>query len=179
MDLLALAKAELVRSNADQRHPFRFFYLSTQGKYPEVRMVVKRDFSHLDWSLLFFTDERSPKVAQIKERALVSALFYHPKKHLQLRMKGAAELIGPEHEAYTQYVEKVRESPAIKDYTSAEAPGTVIMKESQLQHGQDLHFMAIRIRPVYLDLLQLGKEEHLRMSYRQVAGAWQVHRLVP
>lgn len=179
MDLLALAKAELVRSNADQRHPFRFFYLSTQGKYLEVRMVVKRDFSHLDWSLLFFTDERSSKVAQIKERALVSALFYHPKKHFQLRMKGAAELISPEHEAYAQYVEKVRESPAIKDYTSTEAPGTVITKESQIQHGQDLHFMAIRIRPVDLDLLQLAKEEHLRMSYRQVAGIWQGHRLVP
>ena len=42
MILFDLAKAELIRSNADRRHPFRYLSLATHGVYPEIRTVVKR-----------------------------------------------------------------------------------------------------------------------------------------
>jgi pyridoxine/pyridoxamine 5'-phosphate oxidase len=179
MDLLALAKSELLRSNADSRHPFRFFYLATQGVYPEVRTVVKRDFSSLDWSVLFYTDARTPKVQQMRQAPEVSALFYHPKKQLQLRLKGEVELIGPGHKAYSDYIEKVKQSPAVKDYNSLQPPGTEIAGHESPGSGEELHFLAIRIRPVLLDILQLGKEQHLRMAYSREQEQWVSKRLVP
>lgn len=178
-ELLGSVKAELVRSNADQRHPFRFFYLATQGTYPEIRTVVKRDFSYEDWSVVFFTDARSPKVKQIQAQDKISALFYHPKKMLQLRMKGKAQLIGPDQETYTSYFEKVRQSPASGDYSSIYPPGTEIEEKTELNTGDELHFLAIRIQPTYLDILQLGKEQHTRMGYEWVDGGWKGQRLVP
>lgn len=179
MELLDLARAELLRSNADAKHPFRFFYLATQGAYPEVRTVVKRDFSHEDWSVLFYTDARTPKVEQIKAEDKISALFYHSKKQLQIRMKGTAELIGPESEEYGRLLEKVRQSPAAKDYTSLQAPGSPMEDATTPRRGESLHFLAIRIRPVELDILQLSREEHVRMEYTLRDGAWTGQRVVP
>lgn len=179
MDLLELVKAELVRSNADQRHPFRFFYLATTGTYPEIRTVVKRDFSQEHWDIVFFTDARSPKVTQIKNAGKVSALFYHPKKQLQLRMKGDAQLIGPDQEAYAAYFDRVRQSPAARDYMALHPPGTEIDEDAALTFGNELHFLAVRILPRYLDVLQLGKEKHVRMAYVRRDEQWQGKKLVP
>lgn len=179
MDLLESVKAELLRSNVDHRHPFRFFYLATTGTYPEIRTVVKRDFSQEHWDVVFFTDARSPKVEQIKKQGKVSALFYHPKKQLQLRMKGDAQLIGPEQEAYASYLDRVRQSPAAGDYTALHPPGTEIEKDTEPASGKELHFLAVRILPRYLDVLQLGKEKHTRMAYVRRNGQWQGKKLVP
>ena len=90
MELFKLAKAELLRSNADRRHPFLYFTLATFGQYPEARTVVKRHAGQ-DLSLLFFTDSRKHKVRQIKKNAKVSALFYHPNK-----MRGQREYTPPD-----------------------------------------------------------------------------------
>ncbi|MCB0551597.1 MAG: pyridoxamine 5'-phosphate oxidase family protein, partial [Phaeodactylibacter sp.] len=140
MELFELAKAELLRSNTDHRHPFRYFSLATFGLFPEVRTVVAREVSQ-SLSVLFFTDSRTPKVAQIKENPRVSALFYHPKKKLQARIKGMAELIGKGHEAYPSLLERVKNSDALKDYTAVLAPGSKVKDTLDVIYGDSLHFM--------------------------------------
>ncbi|NNM21982.1 MAG: pyridoxamine 5'-phosphate oxidase, partial [Flavobacteriaceae bacterium] len=92
MNLLPFIKAELLLTNTDKNHPFRHFFLSTFGKYPETRTVVNRGVTE-DLEITFFTDSRTPKVEQIKENNKVSALFYHPGKLLQLRLYGQAHII--------------------------------------------------------------------------------------
>lgn len=178
MDLLALAKAELNRSNADRKHPFRYFYMATLDEYPEVRMVVKRNFAP-DWSVLFYTDSRTPKVKQIRNNELVSALFYHPKKQLQIRMKGRAFFIDETHDDYDRHLQEVKQSPAQTDYMTAKPPGSEIGSEAQIEMGESLYFLAIKIRPEYLDILQLGKEQHTRKAYTLEDGDWKVSVLVP
>jgi len=178
MNLFDYAKAELFRSNADHRHPFRYFYLATIGSYPEVRTVVKRRVDP-DLTLLFFTDARSPKVEQIRSNAKVSALFYHPKKKLQIRMKGQAALVSEEDEDFRQFLNQIRQSPALKDYTTREAPGSVVNDEAELLFGPEVYFLPVRLRPLYLDILQLGKERHQRSAYSWKEGEWQEERLVP
>ncbi|PHN03198.1 pyridoxamine 5'-phosphate oxidase family protein [Flavilitoribacter nigricans] len=179
MDLFESVQLELSRSNADRRHPFRFFYLATFGDYPEVRTVVKRDFSAADWSVSFFTDARSPKVGQMEQNDRVSALFYHPKRQLQLRMKGQAQLITAEDADFGDYLEQARQTSGLKDYRSLLAPGTEIEGEAPEKSDEALHFLAIRVVPVSLDVLQLGKEQHLRRAYRRVGEEWQRTVLVP
>lgn len=178
MELFERARAELLQSNTDRHHPFRNFSLATFGLYPEVRTVVARDVSQ-GLSLLFYTDSRTPKVAQIKEDARVSALFYHPHKKLQVRMKGLAELIGKGDEGYGLLLEQVKRSNGLKDYSSLRAPGSRVKDTLEVIYGEGIHFMAVRINPLQMDVLQLGREQHQRRGYTLEAGEWEEAILIP
>ncbi len=180
MDLLELARAELLRSNADRKHPFRLLYLSTAGEYPETRTVVKRKATP-DFVITFFTDSRSPKVSQIRANPKVSVLFYHPKKKLQIRLYGEAHLIDEGHGDFNRYLQSVKESPSLKDYTTIQAPGDPLSAgpEASVLFGDDIHFIAIEIKPEKLDVLLLGRDSHTRNLYQQTDGRWHQQSLVP
>ncbi|NET33229.1 MAG: hypothetical protein F6K19_14615 [Cyanothece sp. SIO1E1] len=180
MDLLELARAELLRSNADRKHPFRLMYLSTTGEYPETRTVVKRKATP-DFSITFFTDSRSPKVSQIRANPKSSVLFYHPKKKLQIRLYGQAHLIDEGHGDFDRYLQSVKESPSLKDYTTLHAPGDPLTAgpEASVLFGDDIHFIAIEVKPEKLDILLLGRENHTRSLYVERKGEWHQQPLVP
>ncbi|MEM1319631.1 MAG: pyridoxamine 5'-phosphate oxidase family protein [Bacteroidota bacterium] len=179
LDLLALARQELLRSNADRKHPFRFFQLATFGPYPELRTVVKRKASS-DFLITFFTDSRSPKVGEIVEDNRVSALFYHPRKQLQLRLKGVAQLVERESEAFTQYLHQVKQSRSVKDYLTLQAPGSPVDDATaEAGFGEQINLAVIEIQPQLLDILQLGRAQHFRSADHWEAGAWRAQPLVP
>lgn len=76
MKLFNLAQAELLRSNADRRHPFLYFTLATFGRYPEARTVVNRHVNPADPEL-----KRSFVFSQTREltsrRVVFFKTFYH------------------------------------------------------------------------------------------------------
>ena len=178
MNLLALAKTELLSSNSVRQHPFRYFSLGTMGDYPEVRMVVKRKVDQ-DLTLTFFTDTRSPKVKQIQQNEKVSALFYHPEKKLQIRMNGEAQLLAEEEVTLQQFLRQIKQSGFLKDYMTMQAPGSALEEEAEVLFGSQVHFSAISIMPVYIDVLQLGVDRHLRSAYSLVRGSWSEVKMVP
>ncbi|MCI5081664.1 MAG: pyridoxamine 5'-phosphate oxidase family protein [Saprospiraceae bacterium] len=178
MSLLDLAKAELLRSNADKRHPFRYFTLGTLSEYPELRTVVKRKTEN-ELETILFTDSRTPKVEQIRQNNKVSLHFYHPKKKLQIRINGQAELIEEGHTDYDEFYNQIKSAPSLKDYTTQKRPGTEVKEESQILFGDDIHFIAIRVHPEYLDILQLGSDHHQRSAYFKNGREWEEKVLVP
>jgi pyridoxine/pyridoxamine 5'-phosphate oxidase len=178
MSLFQLAKTELLRANADRKHPFRTFWLGTFGTFPEVRTVVKRK-TYPDLRTLFFTDSRSPKVQQMLTNPKVTALFYHPKKKLQVRVKGEACLVDPAGKEFEALLDRLRQSPAIKDYTTLHAPGTEITEAETSLFDEQVHFAAVEVKPLEIDILLLGEHTHERMRYTLEAGAWQEISLVP
>lgn len=178
MSLLQLAKSELLRANADRKHPFRNFWLGTFGAYPEVRTVVKRKI-YEDLTTLFFTDSRSPKIQQIRENDKVTALFYHARKKLQVRIKGHALISDPEGDEYRELLQRIWQSAAMKDYTSLFAPGSEQTDEAEALFGEEVNFAAVKIVPVELDILQLGTQAHTRMRYTREGEAWLEQKLVP
>lgn len=180
MSLLEQAKVELLRSNVDRKHPFRLLYLSTIGEFPEVRTVVKRHIDS-DLKLTFFTDSRSPKVEQIWDNPKVSALFYHPKKKLQIRLYGEACLIDEGHGDFDRYLQSVKASPSLKDYTTLQAPGSSLEEEEEASalFGKEIHFTAIEVQAQKLDVLQLGREHHQRSCYYLEEEGWREEPLVP
>ena len=178
MKLFELAKAELIRSNVDRRHPFRYCVLSTFGAYPESRTIVKRKVD-TDLSILLFTDARSPKVSHIQENPKVSVLFYHSKKKLQIRVKGEAILMDENRSTYNSYFEQIKSSKGIADYTTLEAPGSQLTNETNALFGEKIHFLIIKIIPQYLDILQLGLESHERYGYKKMNKEWIEVKLVP
>jgi len=180
MSLLEHAKAELLRSNVDRKHPFRLLYLSTFGEFPEVRTVVKRNID-ADLKLTFFTDSRSPKVEQIWDNPRVSVLFYHPKKKLQIRLYGQASIIDEGHGDFDRYLQSVKESPSMKDYTTIQAPGQMLSEEPEagVLFGDEIYFVAIEIQAQKVDVLQLGWESHQRSLFIRDRSRWIQQELVP
>lgn len=177
MNLFQQAKSELFRSNADKKHPFRYCQLSTLSEYPETRTVINRKIG-LDFSVLIYTDSRTPKVQHIQTNNKVSALFYHPKKRLQIRVKGLASIIGKEHPDYLTHLQQVNQSPSLRDYTTLQPPGSPLETENVVL-GTVLYFTAILLEPLYLDILLLRREGHLRSDYFLEDGQWIERRLVP
>lgn len=176
MELLKQAKAELLRSNVDRKHPFNTFWLGTLGIFPEVRMVVLRNATP-DFRVTFFTDARSPKVSQIRKSPKVSASFYHPRKKLQLRLYGTASLIDAGEE-YNRQLDRIQQKGAIKDYITQLAPGTLAGAEP-IEYGEQLHFLVVDILPEQLDILLLGTETHKRAKYIREKHTWKEEKVVP
>lgn len=91
--ILQELKNELINGYVKRGHPFRYFTFATiQNNIPRLRTVVLRKLLP-DFTLLVYTDLRSQKVTDIKQNNNVSSLFYHPKKLLQIKIEGKAEII--------------------------------------------------------------------------------------
>ncbi|MEL6812988.1 MAG: pyridoxamine 5'-phosphate oxidase family protein [Bacteroidota bacterium] len=180
MKLLAFTKAELLLSNTEKGHPFRYFYLSTFGEFPETRTVVNRGVSD-ELEITFFTDSRTPKVEQMKQNNKVSALFYHPDKQLQLRLYGEATILTRRDErAYAPYLKQVLSNADwTKDYGSVHIPGTPKKDEGTIIYGNTINLNVIKIKPVHLDIVLLGVEKHHRSKCKLVENMWTEKEVVP
>ena len=173
-----LALAELMRSNADRKHPFNFFTLSTVGEYPEIRTVVKRRYTEDD-TIIFFTDSRSPKVDQIKADPRASALFYHTRKKLQVRLKGHIRLIRQSDERFSKYLNELKQNGNLKDYSTHLPPGSKINDLAEVFFGKDIFFCPLEMKVHHMDVLKLGRDQHHRYEYRLEMNGWQEYILTP
>lgn len=175
---LETARRELVNGYAKKRHPFRYFTLATvHGGAPRQRTVVLRKLLP-DFNLLFYTDLRSHKVADIKNNSAVSALFYHPKKLMQLKIEGRAKLV-EDKAVLKAYWNNIPENSR-KDYITASAPGTPIANPDHTSYNiEQHHFCAVQIVPTVIEYLQLKRPNHLRLQFSKQEGEWQDQFLVP
>jgi len=175
--LFKLAKEEFIRSNVDRKHPFRYFTLATFAAYPEIRTVVKREINK-DLNIVFFTDSRSPKVFEIEKNNRISALFYHSKKQLQIRIKGEAQFIKENEKDFQKYLNIVQAGNSTQDYTTLQSPSTPILEK--LAFGEKLYFLPIKIIPKILDILLLSPSGHQRAKYTlNQNNEWLEQKLVP
>ncbi|MEM7085659.1 MAG: pyridoxamine 5'-phosphate oxidase family protein [Bacteroidota bacterium] len=172
MNLLPYTKSEFQLSNTQKGHPFRYFYLSTFGDYPETRTVVNRGIT-TDLEITFFTDSRTPKVEQIKKNPKVSALFYDPNKQLQVRLYGKASLITQRDPGYDAYQKQVKSNADwTKDYASLNVPGVPKKDEGTIIYGNTMHLTVVKIKPIALDIVLLGSKQHRRSKCKLVEGIW-------
>ncbi len=178
LQFLEQSRRELVNGHTKKRHPFRYFTLGTinAGK-PRQRTVVLRKLLP-DMSLLLYTDRRSQKVADIARNPAVSALFYHPKQLLQLRIDGQAELITDATELQN-YWNNIPENSR-KDYITTKAPGTEIANLDLVDYDPETnYFTAIKIIPNTIEYLQLKRPNHLRVKFTKAQDNWTGQFLTP
>lgn len=167
------------------RHPFYRAVLTTlNGKKPELRTVILRGFSEEDRILICHCDARSPKVTQIQENPNVSWLFYHPKKWLQLRLSGTAQ-VHTDDETAESHWKKVKLHNRI-NYSAESPPGSPIEKPvsdppdshpdsaSKLPGHPDArkNFAVIVCRFDELDWLRLKLTGHIRAKFH-----WEGNRM--
>jgi pyridoxamine 5'-phosphate oxidase len=86
------------------RSPFHYSTLTTiDDNKPQVRIVILREFSEKDRTLVCHCDARGSKVLQIRDNPNVSWLFYNPEKWLQLRLSGTASVHTDDNTAESQW----------------------------------------------------------------------------
>ena len=113
----------------DFRNPFHHSTLTTiDDNKPQVRIVILREFSEKNRTLICHCDSRGPKVLQIRDNPNVSWLFYDPKKWMQLRLSGTASVHTDDNTAESQW-EKVR-LPHRINYRAEIPPGSPTGKTS-------------------------------------------------
>jgi pyridoxine/pyridoxamine 5'-phosphate oxidase len=172
-EFFSQAKSELIRANKDRRHPFRTLVLATKAEYPGVRTVVKRRTLD-DLSTLIYTDQRTPKVGEIKLNDQASLLWYHDKKKFQVIINAKIQIL-TEGELFEKHREIALRNA--KDYSTRSAPGSAL-SESDYRYGANEHFCLLHCHPISIQLLQLGKERHWRAVFHQ-KGNWKGQWLVP
>ena len=171
-------KRELISGPSKKRHPFRYFVLATDcnGK-PNQRTVVLRKVLP-DLSLVFYTDRRTDKIKDLKTNNQFSALFYHPKKLMQIRIEGHAELITDKDKLAT-YWHTVQEASK-KDYTTVLAPSTAIKNPDDVDYTtEDDYFCPVKLIPNTLEYLRLKRPNHLRITFSKKENDWSGQFLVP
>lgn len=175
------AKKELLRANADKRHPFRNVVLATaKNGAPKMRTVVMRKFEYT--SILIYTDERSEKIGELESNQNKAALlFWHPKKRLQIRMEGVCEIDMNSE----RLIEIWKNLPSFSraSYTTEKPPGTSLISPHEVNHDTDAedgrYFTILKFQVNEMDLLQLNREVHLRARFKRKELEWFGEWLVP
>ncbi|MGB3150379.1 MAG: pyridoxamine 5'-phosphate oxidase family protein [Maribacter sp.] len=172
-------KDELNKSLVKKGHPFRYFTLATVGldNMARLRTVVLRNVSK-DLTLTFYTDKRSKKIIHLKENKKVSALFYHPKKMLQIKIEGTAKVIN-DPALLKNYWNGIQPNSR-KDYITSNTPGSTIENPDHVEYLSDENFFCmVEITPFKVEYLKLKRPNHIRVRYSKEEELWQGEFLVP
>ncbi|GMN09443.1 hypothetical protein MTsPCn9_01010 [Croceitalea sp. MTPC9] len=172
-------KSELVNGYSKRGHPFRYFTLATNDETntPQQRTVVLRKVNS-ELELLFYTDRRTSKIQHLLANNNVSALFYHPKKMLQLKIEGTAEIVNDIKIIASLWSGIPLKSR--KDYTTQFAPGSLIQNPDEIDYlNEENHFCIVRIIPKQIEYLRLKQPNHLRALFKKENARWKGNFLVP
>ena len=180
-EILAATRSEIAKGAVRRKHPFHQTVLTTLGeKGPESRWVVFRKLTDEN-NLLIYTDWRSAKVRELTRDPHASLLFYHAKQGFQVRIR--AEVVLHRKDQLTAVYWPGVKSAGSRNYNSVLPPGEAIHNPREgnklFDEAVDSHFTIIELIPTALEVLQLGREGHIRATFSLSDGEWQGHFLVP
>ena len=163
---------ELQCATQDRVHEWRTPVLATAGPDGSVqaRTVVLRHADGEAQALTFYTDSRSPKVAQLRAAPLASLVFWSRRLNWQLRVQAAfsVQVSGPQVDAAWRAVS-----------TSATAAADYLGAGARLFDGSaaptDRHHLAILTARVQsMDWLELSADGHRRGRLSASGVEWLV-----
>ncbi len=170
-DLATIQRAcwqQLALAAADKSHAWRVMGLATlDGDVADLRSVVLREVDAPAHTLLFFTDARSPKVAQITAQPQATLLVWSAALSWQLRLRVllAVQTSGL---AVSSRWARLKLSPAAQDYLSPMPPGTTLADPAHPpapQRESRAHFAVVSAKVQRLDWLELHAEGHRRAVF--------------
>ena len=174
---------ELQASARDRAHAWRTPVLATsdaQGD-ADARVVVLREVEPPARLLRFFTDARSPKLAQIERRPRGVLVMWSPSLRWQLRVQVSLEIhrTGP---LVSSRWERLGSTSAAGDYLSALAPGVELDAgvEPQSADASDAseaghrpaHFALVDTRVRSIDWLELHAQGSRRARFAADGAQW-------
>lgn len=173
-ELIRRIWTELQRATVDRHHEWRTPVLATTGLdgLPQARTVVLRGADAQASRLVFFTDNRSPKVAELQATPTAAFVFWSKRLSWQLRVRVGTQVHtdGPLVDAAWS---RVSQSAAASDYLTAQPPGSPWHQPTPATGGPH-HLAVVTARIEHLDWLELSREGHRRASLTQNSAQWLV-----
>ena len=154
-----MALKTIQRGTVDRKSPFRLPVLSTSVNNKVFqRIVVARNFSEHDHSLLIFTDRESQKYYQLHHNKNCSLLFWDQKQKLQVQVDGEASILENKNTYWDKLNDKQRD-----DYKIIPFPGKKISSSKGYEfNSSDNRFEVINIKFKQMDILELSSTGHCR-----------------
>lgn len=162
---------ELARCTTQREHEWRVCTLATLDANGEAdaRSVVIREVDVERRELVFFTDARSPKVAQFAAQPKGTLVMWSADLGWQLRLKVglSVETAGL---AVSSRWARLKMKPAAYDYLSPLPPGTPLA-QPQPERGSRGHFAVVTMQVLSIDWLGLRAEGQRRAEFAPPAAA--------
>ena len=173
-DLVHRIWTELQRATVDRHHEWRSPVLATTGLdgLPQARTVVLRSADASTSQLVFFTDSRSPKAAELLAQPATTFVFWSKRLNWQLRVRAQAQVHGTGPLVESAW-DRVSQSPAAGDYLAHAAPGAAMGSSTSSVH-QTHHLAVVVARIDSMDWLELAREGHRRARLDNGLLTWLV-----
>jgi hypothetical protein len=161
---------ELRTATTDVRHAWRTATLATAtAEGADARTVILREIDAAGRTLTFYTDARSPKVAQLRARPHGTLLLWSPKLQWQLRVRAgfAVHVAGL---AVSSRWATLSMTPAALDFLAPRPPGDPLAQATP-ERGTRSHFAVVTAHVSSLDWLELHAQGHRRACFPTGAPA--------
>ena len=154
-------------------HPWRTPVLSTRdGDGVDARTVVLRDANATARRLMFYTDARSPKVAQLRAQPMASLVCWSAPLGWQLRLRCRLQ-VSTDGLAVSSRWAQLRISRSAQDYMAPIAPGTPVDAPQRPELGERSHFALVYAEVAAMDWLALDADKgHRRALFDAQGGRW-------
>jgi pyridoxamine 5'-phosphate oxidase len=165
---------ELARAAQDRQHAWRTPVLATGlADGADARVVVLREVDVQARTLVFYTDTRSGKVAQLLEQPRATVVMWSPTLGWQLRCRVQLSLDTQGVSVLSRWA-RLKLSPAAQDYLSPLPPGHTIDDPVRpaLPRDDRGHFGVLFARIDSIDWLELHREGHRRARFDAEGARW-------
>jgi len=165
---------ELQQAARQRDHAFRLMGLATvDGDGADLRTVVLRETLADERTLVFFTDGRSAKVAQLRAHPRATLMVWCARLGWQLRLR-VQLAIETDGLAVSSRWARLKMKPAAQDYLSPLPPGTPVERYLPERATRE-HFAVVHARVTSLDWLELHADGHRRAVFdADGQGQWVV-----
>jgi len=166
---------ELQAAATDRSHGWRHPVLATvtADGAPDARVVVLREVNAAERRLLFFTDARSPKAAQLNARPEGLFVMWSPPLGWQLRVRATLQL-QVDGLAVSSRWARLKLSPAAQDYLAPLPPGSALpeMPCPTTREDDRGHFAVVTAQLEAIDWLALSPQGHRRAAFDAQGARW-------
>ena len=176
IDTLALIETRLwqeLQHAAQQRdHEWRTMVLATiEGDEAQARTVVLREADAAARELVFFTDARSAKVAQMQQRPIGTLLCWSSRIGWQLRLRVDLQVQTSGLRVSSRWAQ-LKLTPAAQDYLSPLPPGSPVAERYEPERATRNHFAVVTAKVLAVDWLELHADGHRRAHFGAGPAQW-------
>lgn len=170
---------ELERATVDREHGWRLIGLATcrarssaeaEPGGSDLRYVVLREVREAENLLVFYTDARSAKVAQIARQPEGSMLAWSARLGWQLRLRVRLNVVIDGAMVAARW-EQLRSTSAAADYLSPLPPGSPL-ETNEPTHGNKGHFAVVQAEVKSIDWLELQRDSRRRARFDDQGMRW-------
>jgi hypothetical protein len=162
---------EIERAAREREHAWRVMALATVGEDgADARSVVLREARTTARELLFYCDDRSSKLQQVRQQPKGTLLMWSPALGWQLRLRVS---LTPEEDGLevSSRWARMKLSPSAQDYLSPMAPGTPLGRPGN-ERGARSYFAVVCAKVLAMDWLELHADGHRRALFDSQGARW-------